>query len=72
MRRLLLLGALLLTGCQNLAGPFQHRANPVQVDDPRLTIDEQKRLGRDRLALPEWGNVAPKTYSEMLPGPYGH
>ena len=50
----LVLGILLLVaGCQGLAGPAVHKQNPVQVDDPHLTIPEQQRLGRDRLALPD-------------------
>jgi hypothetical protein len=61
MYRLLLLTALLLTGCQNLVGPFQPR-KPERVDDPLLSINEQQRRGRDRLALPEEGaTVAPST-----------
>jgi hypothetical protein len=61
MRRLLLLGILLLAGCQNVQGPFQAR-RPERVDDPLLTINEQQRRGRDRLALPvESPTVAPNT-----------
>jgi hypothetical protein len=44
--------ALLPLGCRSVVGPFAHRA-PARVDDPRLTIDEQERRGRDRLALPD-------------------
>ena len=69
MRRLYLIGSLLLlAGCQNVDGPRAHRDNPVQVDDPRLTIEEQKRLERDRLALPqESPNIGPPT-SMQSPG----
>jgi hypothetical protein len=43
--------ALSLSGCHNVIGPFAH--GPVErVDDPCLTISEQKREGRARLALP--------------------
>ena len=52
MHRLILAGILLVAGCQNVAGPFAHR-EPKRGDDPLLSIGEQKRLGRDRLALPE-------------------
>lgn len=56
MRRILtksvLLGSLLLAGCQNIRGPLEPRS-PVRVDDPCLSIDEQERLGRDRLAFPD-------------------
>jgi hypothetical protein len=59
MRRVLMLVALLMAGCHNVTGPFEHR--PVgRVDDPRLTIAEQEREGRARLALPvESPRVAP-------------
>lgn len=61
MYRLLLIGLLLLTGCQNIMGPFQSR-RPERVDDPLLTINEQKRRARDRLALPDEAvTVAPPT-----------
>jgi hypothetical protein len=67
MRRLIFAGLLFLTGCQNVVGPFQHR-DPARVDDPLLSISEQKRLGRDRLAFPEESpKVAPPTYVD----PYG-
>jgi hypothetical protein len=52
MRRLFLIGLLSLTGCQNVIGPFQRRETQ-RVDDPCLTISEQERRGRDRLALPD-------------------
>jgi hypothetical protein len=51
MRRLILPVAILLTGCHNVTGPFEHR-QPMRVDDPRLSIAEQEREGRARLALP--------------------
>jgi hypothetical protein len=57
MRRILILSVLLAAGCQNLNGPFKGRS-PVRVDDPRLSIEEQERLGRDRLALPD-ESIAP-------------
>jgi len=61
MRRILAIGLLLLVGCENIIGPFQHR-KPERIDDPLLTIDEQQRRGRDRSALPEQSvTVAPKT-----------
>jgi hypothetical protein len=70
MRRLFLLGALLLLGCRNTVGPFAHR-EPQRVDDPRLSIPEQERRARDRLAYPERSaDIAPRTYTE-LPGPHG-
>jgi hypothetical protein len=58
-------------GCQGVVGPREHRADPVRVDAPYLTIEEQQRLGRDRLALPEQSqNIAPRAYPDFL-GPHG-
>ena len=63
MRRGFLIGALLLAGCAGVEGPRAHRDNPVQVDDPRLTIEEQNRRERDRIALPDSSPKAgPPTY----------
>jgi hypothetical protein len=71
MRRFFLITALLLAaGCQNVEGPRAHRDNPVRVDDPRLTLEEQKRLERDRLAIPlESPNVGPPTYFQSPGAP---
>lgn len=70
MYRLLLAGTVLLTGCQNVIGPFQSR-KPERVDDPLLSIPEQQRRGRDRLALPEASaNYAPPTRVDV-PGVHG-
>ena len=52
MQRLFFGTMLLLAGCQNVVGPFGYR-QPQRIDDPRLTIAEQQRLGRNRLALPD-------------------
>jgi len=71
MRKLCLFASLLLAGCGNIIGPFQSR-EPARVDDPRLTIGEQERLGRSRLPLPiESDNVAPQTPSLERPGVWG-
>jgi hypothetical protein len=70
MHRIILIGILLIAGCQNVTGPFQHR-EPQRVDDPLLSIGEQKRLGRDRLAIPEdSAGVTPPAYVDR-PGPHG-
>ena len=70
MRRLIVVGVLLLAGCRSVVGPFEHR-DPQRVDDPLLSIGEQERRSRDRLALPEWSSkVAPPTYADP-PGPSG-
>jgi hypothetical protein len=47
-----MLGILCLAGCQGVAGPFAAR-EPQRADDPRYSIPEQERRGRDRLALPQ-------------------
>jgi hypothetical protein len=52
MRRLCFLVVVLLAGCQNVTGPFEQRKT-VRVDDPGLSLSEQQRLGRSRLAYPE-------------------
>ena len=53
MRRFFVIGLLLLAGCRsNVSGPLEHRKTE-RVDDPTLTIPEQQRRGRDRLALPD-------------------
>jgi hypothetical protein len=71
MRRLLLLSLIVVAGCQNVVGPREHSAAPVRVDHPCLTIDEQKQLTRDRLALPESSRAfVPRDYSDFA-GPYG-
>jgi len=65
MRRLLLLGVLLLSGCaSNLVGPFAGR-EPQRVDDPLLSIPEQQRRGRDRLALPDESRILPHSGYEV-------
>jgi hypothetical protein len=52
MRRFLIVSVLLLAGCQSVRGPFQAR-EPQRVDDPRYSIPEQERRGRDQLPLPQ-------------------
>lgn len=68
MRTFVIAGALLLLiGCQNVVGPFRAQT-PVRVDDPRLTIDEQERLARARLALPEYSATAVPPLGTGQPG----
>src|SRR5690349_4765685 len=52
MRRLFILGVLLLAGCSSIRGPFQPRS-PERVDDPRYSIPEQQCRARDQLPLPQ-------------------
>lgn len=65
MRRLLVLGLLVLAGCRGVQGPMAPK-EPVRVDDPRLPISEQEKRARERLALPlNSPGVAPS--AEMAP-----
>jgi hypothetical protein len=60
MRRLLILGMIMLAGCQSVRGPLQPR-EPQRPDDPHYTITEQQRRGRDQLPIPEESrNIAPQ------------
>jgi hypothetical protein len=69
MRRLVMIGVLLLAGCQTIEGPRARRADPQRVDDPRLTISEQERRARERLALPDDSpNFGPRTYFDPPEG----
>lgn len=71
MSRVLLLGALLLTGCCNVVGPMEHFRTYPRPDNPCLPIYEQEKRGRDQLAMPEMSSqVAPRTYVEF-PSPSG-
>jgi hypothetical protein len=69
MQRIVLAGMLLMAGCQHVVGPFQSRTQ--RIDDPAISIEEQQRRGRERLALPQdQDSLAPKTYSDF-PSPTG-
>jgi hypothetical protein len=71
MRRLFIVSILLFAGCQSITGPFEHR-KPERVDDPLLSITEQQRRGRDRLALPEEAaTVTPRTGVQPPSTTYG-
>jgi hypothetical protein len=60
MRRLLMVGVLLLAGCQNVRGPLAPR-EPQRVDDPRFAVPEQQRRARERIAFPEEStNIGPR------------
>jgi hypothetical protein len=59
-RRLCLIGLLLaLAGCQSTAGPLGYR-KPSRVDDPMLSLDEQKARGRLRYSYVEDDRLAPR------------
>jgi len=71
MRRLFLLGVLLLASCQNVLGPLQPR-RPERVDDPLLSINQQEQRGRDRLSLPDDSpSVGPTGGGLVRPGENG-
>jgi hypothetical protein len=58
-------------GCRNLEGPKYHKEHPEKIDSAVYNIDEQKRRGRELIALPDASqNVAPKTGIETY-GPSG-
>lgn len=67
MRRIVLLLALLTAGCHNVSGPFEHRT-PARVDDPSLSIGEQEREGRARLALPVESRAVGPNSGVDIPG----
>jgi hypothetical protein len=71
MRNILIGGILLLlAGCQNVVGPFRAQS-AMRVDDPSFTIAEQKRWGRDRLALPEESPLVLPPTGLPQPGVWG-
>ena len=58
-------------GCRNLEGTKYHKEHPEKIDSAVYNIDEQKRRGRELIALPDASqNVAPKTGIETY-GPSG-
>jgi hypothetical protein len=71
MRSLMAIGLLLLAGCQNVAGPFAARPG-VRVDDPRISLDEQKSRARDQWSLPDdFSGLAPKSGGAIPGSGYG-
>ncbi len=65
MRRLMPVCVLLVAGCQTVNGPRKRDSNQP-VDNPCLTVEEQMRRGRDRLAFPDPSPaVGPRTYAEV-------
>jgi hypothetical protein len=55
MRRLLLLGFVIMAGCQNFSGPFSRTDRYDRADDPYYSIAEQQTRGRSRFALSDPG-----------------
>jgi hypothetical protein len=69
MRRLLILGLVLLAGCQSVRGPLAPR-DPQRADDPRYSVQEQERRTRDQLPLPdESRTIAPTFPATTQPTP---
>jgi hypothetical protein len=73
MRRIIMLGALLLAGCTGIKGPRQVAADPTPIDPPWLSIAQQEKRGRDLLALPDNTTVLPRDGNDaaLRPGPQG-
>ncbi len=67
MRSALLLVLILLTGCENIVGPFRKKP-PERVDDPRLSIPEQEKLGRTYLPLPDESTLQGPHSGAVRPG----
>ncbi len=65
MHRLLCVGLVFLAGCQGTVGPF-NRTPKDRIDNPCLTLDEQRERARDRLAVPDTTSATgPRTYAEI-------
>jgi hypothetical protein len=59
--RLCLMGLLILTGCKSTEGPLAYR-KPSRVDDPMLSIEEQKARGRLRYSYIEDNHLSPHAF----------
>ena len=71
IRLFVFIAIIVTTGCRNLEGPKYHKEHPEKIDSPVYNIDEQKRRGRELIALPDASqNVAPKTGIDTY-GPSG-
>jgi hypothetical protein len=62
MRRLVLIGLFtVMAGCQTSTGSLGYR-KPSRVDDPMLSLEEQRSRGRLRHSYVEDDRLAPKTF----------
>lgn len=69
-RRLLVLCVIALAGCDRFSGPLETR-QMGRADAPGYDIEEQKKRGRERLAIPEDDfRIGPKGYIDR-PSPTG-
>ena len=69
-RRMLVLGMIALVGCNRFSGPLETR-QMGRADAPGYTIDEQKKRGRERLAVSEDDyRIGPKGFIDR-PSPTG-
>jgi len=72
MRWLLYTAVVFLVGCQGVVRPRERSFESTRVDNPCLTIAEQKQRSRDRLALPESSKLlVPRDYSDFS-GPFNY
>jgi hypothetical protein len=78
MRQFLLVGLVLLAGCESLMGPRKRVMAPEKVDPPCMPIPEQQYRARDRLAYPDTypyvsggAGVGPRTWAEVPAEQYG-
>lgn len=74
-RRLMLLSVLALVGCNRFSGPLETRQlgrpDGYAPDGTRYSLDEQKKRGRERLAVSEDDyRIGPKGYIDR-PSPIG-
>jgi len=73
MRQILLLGILLLVGCQStVVGPLGRASCPQRADCPGLSIGEQERRGRSYLAFPDTSPATGPGKISELAGPDSH
>lgn len=66
MRRVFLLGALALAGCQGVIGPLQRRCVREPIEGLCLPAGEQQPRARDRLPYPDTSAATgPRTFAEL-------
>ena len=69
-RTCLLIGLLLLTGCESIKGPRAPRDDGY--NSRGLSLDEQQQRGRESLAYPDSSSVAgPRMDGLTMPGQQG-